>query len=137
MTCVMAVLFSVGANASELGDRYLLGEGDTLNIQVFDENELSGLFTGEDGYRLPIDWTGGCAGRNRREFRRKIRRWAHGLYAIPDSGLCEGVAANLCRYWVRKGAGFGTPQRQDDGLGCHRRGGRCSDGGYNPSAVPG
>lgn len=50
MTCWVAVLLPVGANALEPGDGYLLGEGDTLNIQVFDENELSGSFTvGEDG----------------------------------------------------------------------------------------
>ena len=36
--------------ASAQDDAYVLGAGDTVSIQVFDENELSGTFTiGEDG----------------------------------------------------------------------------------------
>ena len=50
ITGLIVGVVSVGAHASEAGDGYLLGEGDTLDIQVFDENELSGSFTvGEDG----------------------------------------------------------------------------------------
>lgn len=41
-------IFSGVASAQD--DAYVLGAGDTVSIQVFDENELSGTFTiGEDG----------------------------------------------------------------------------------------
>ena len=50
MTCVFSLFVSGAALAVDTTDGYLLGEGDTLTIQVFDENELSGTFTiGEDG----------------------------------------------------------------------------------------
>ena len=50
MTCMVLAVAAPAAQGSEEADGYLLGEGDILSIQVFDENELSGSFTvGEDG----------------------------------------------------------------------------------------
>jgi len=50
MTCLVVAASASNAHGAEDSDGYLLGEGDILNIQVFDENELSGSFTvGEDG----------------------------------------------------------------------------------------
>jgi polysaccharide export outer membrane protein len=50
MTCLTVASLASIARGSDAADGYLLGEGDTLTIQVFDENELSGSFTvGEDG----------------------------------------------------------------------------------------
>ena len=50
LTCLFSVVLFPVAHAEGSADGYLLGEGDTLTIQVFDENELSGPFiVGEDG----------------------------------------------------------------------------------------
>ena len=110
MTCLVATLFSVGVNASELGDGYLLGEGDTLNIQVFDEN-VEGLFTVSEDEVSTTHWTGGCAGRNRREFRRKIAASLGARFVRPQIQVSVKVyGSQPVQVLPGKGAGFGTPQ---------------------------